>query len=79
MYDINANRWTQITDDTAAMGGPSLIFDHQGGDQKIMMIIITRRKLENLDEVSGANHEDEKRDDYHYDHYDHYHHYHCEL
>ena len=29
MYDINANRWTQITDDTAAMGGPSLIFDHQ--------------------------------------------------
>ena len=29
MYDIMANRWTQITDDTAAMGGPSLIFDHQ--------------------------------------------------
>ena len=29
MYDITANRWTQITDDTAAMGGPSLIFDHQ--------------------------------------------------
>ena len=28
-----------------------------------MMIIITRRKLENLNEVSGANHEDEKRDD----------------
>ena len=29
MYDITANRWTQITDDTSAMGGPSLIFDHQ--------------------------------------------------
>ena len=28
-----------------------------------MMRIITRRKLENLDEVSGANHEDEKRHD----------------
>ena len=29
MYDINEKRWTQITDDTAAMGGPNLIFDHQ--------------------------------------------------
>eukprot|EP00095_Tigriopus_kingsejongensis_P008585 maker-scaffold446_size168061-snap-gene-0.25 protein:Tk08585 transcript:maker-scaffold446_size168061-snap-gene-0.25-mRNA-1 annotation:"muskelin isoform x1" len=29
MYDINAARWTLITDDTAALGGPSLIFDHQ--------------------------------------------------
>jgi len=29
LYDIVANKWTQITDDTAANGGPSLIFDHQ--------------------------------------------------
>ncbi len=29
MYDISAGRWTMITDDTAAMGGPHLIFDHQ--------------------------------------------------
>ena len=29
MYDIPSNRWTQITDDTHAMGGPELIFDHQ--------------------------------------------------
>ena len=29
MYDITANKWTLITDDTSAMGGPSLIFDHQ--------------------------------------------------
>ena len=29
VYDIGTGKWTQITDDTAAMGGPSLIFDHQ--------------------------------------------------
>jgi len=29
MYDIVANKWTLITDDTSAMGGPALIFDHQ--------------------------------------------------
>jgi hypothetical protein len=29
MYDIVSARWTMITDDTAAMGGPHLIFDHQ--------------------------------------------------
>lgn len=29
VYDILSNRWTMITDDTLAMGGPSLIFDHQ--------------------------------------------------
>ena len=29
MYDIDSNQWTLITDDTAAMGGPSLVFDHQ--------------------------------------------------
>jgi len=29
VYDIGSNTWTQITDDTAALGGPSLIFDHQ--------------------------------------------------
>ena len=29
MYDIDASRWTLITDDTSAMGGPNLIFDHQ--------------------------------------------------
>jgi len=29
VYDILANKWTQITDDTSAMGGPNLIFDHQ--------------------------------------------------
>ena len=29
VYDIGADKWTQITDDTSAMGGPNLIFDHQ--------------------------------------------------
>lgn len=29
MYDISENKWTLITDDTASMGGPNLIFDHQ--------------------------------------------------
>lgn len=29
MYEVDRNIWTLITDDTASMGGPSLIFDHQ--------------------------------------------------
>ncbi|XP_074644616.1 muskelin-like isoform X2 [Tubulanus polymorphus] len=29
MYDIESGRWTLITEDTAAMGGPNLVFDHQ--------------------------------------------------
>lgn len=29
MYDIEANQWTLITDDTEAMGGPKAVFDHQ--------------------------------------------------
>ncbi len=29
VYDIPASRWTLITDDTASMGGPALVFDHQ--------------------------------------------------
>ena len=29
MYDIGSHHWTLITDDTASMGGPDLIFDHQ--------------------------------------------------
>ena len=29
VYDIMAAKWTLITDDTSAMGGPNLIFDHQ--------------------------------------------------
>jgi len=29
LYDIASGAWTQVTDDTAAVGGPSLIFDHQ--------------------------------------------------
>ena len=29
VYDIDNAKWTQITDDTVGMGGPSLIFDHQ--------------------------------------------------
>nr|XP_053629064.1 muskelin-like isoform X1 [Cherax quadricarinatus]XP_053629065.1 muskelin-like isoform X1 [Cherax quadricarinatus] len=29
MYDIENNKWTQVTEDTAALGGPRLIFDHQ--------------------------------------------------
>ena len=28
-YDIDANQWTMITDDTSTKGGPMLIFDHQ--------------------------------------------------
>ncbi|KAK3101684.1 hypothetical protein FSP39_005447 [Pinctada imbricata] len=29
MYDITSGKWTLITEDTHAMGGPKLIFDHQ--------------------------------------------------
>ncbi|KAK9498163.1 hypothetical protein O3M35_004041 [Rhynocoris fuscipes] len=29
VYDIETAKWTLITDDTSAMGGPLLIFDHQ--------------------------------------------------
>ncbi|RWS09436.1 muskelin-like protein [Dinothrombium tinctorium] len=29
VYDTEANKWQLITDDTAAMGGPKLVFDHQ--------------------------------------------------
>ncbi|XP_013792718.2 muskelin-like [Limulus polyphemus] len=29
VYDIDTNKWTLITDNTAEMGGPQLIFDHQ--------------------------------------------------
>ena len=27
MYDIGSGKWTLITEDTSAMGGPKLIFD----------------------------------------------------
>ena len=29
VYDTAARKWTLITDDTSAMGGPAPIFDHQ--------------------------------------------------
>ncbi|XP_011301120.1 muskelin [Fopius arisanus] len=29
VYDIESNKWTQISEDTGAVGGPRLIFDHQ--------------------------------------------------
>ncbi|XP_018909905.1 muskelin [Bemisia tabaci] len=29
VYDIESNSWTLISDDTASVGGPQLIFDHQ--------------------------------------------------
>ena len=29
MYDIPSRNWTLVTDDTHAMGGPKLVFDHQ--------------------------------------------------
>ncbi|XP_014207147.1 muskelin [Copidosoma floridanum] len=29
VYDIGCDKWTQISEDTAAVGGPELIFDHQ--------------------------------------------------
>lgn len=29
MYDIENNKWTQVTEDTASLGGPRLTFDHQ--------------------------------------------------
>ncbi|KAK7061161.1 Muskelin 1, intracellular mediator containing kelch motif [Halocaridina rubra] len=29
MYDIENNKWTLVTEDTASLGGPRLIFDHQ--------------------------------------------------
>ena len=28
MYELEADKWTLITDDTSAMGGPCLLFDH---------------------------------------------------
>ncbi|XP_033744964.1 muskelin-like isoform X1 [Pecten maximus] len=39
MYDIGSAKWTIITEDTHAMGGPKLIFDHQ------MVMDIERRTL----------------------------------
>ncbi|XP_017793080.1 PREDICTED: muskelin [Habropoda laboriosa] len=29
VYDIESDKWTQISEDTEAVGGPQLIFDHQ--------------------------------------------------
>lgn len=29
VYDIESNKWTQISEDTGTMGGPPLVFDHQ--------------------------------------------------
>ena len=29
MYDIETRKWTLITEDTGAMGGPRLVYDHQ--------------------------------------------------
>lgn len=29
MYDMENNKWTLVTEDTASLGGPRLIFDHQ--------------------------------------------------
>ena len=29
IYDIETDKWTRISEDTAAVGGPRLIFDHQ--------------------------------------------------
>ena len=29
VYSIRSNRWTLIHDDTAAHGGPPLLYDHQ--------------------------------------------------
>lgn len=29
LYDIESNTWTLITEDTGAMGGPQLVYDHQ--------------------------------------------------
>lgn len=28
-YDIDANTWTLLSEDTSADGGPKLVFDHQ--------------------------------------------------
>lgn len=28
-YDIDANSWTLLSEDTSADGGPKLVFDHQ--------------------------------------------------
>ena len=39
MYDIGSGKWTLITEDTSAMGGPKLIFDHQ------MVIDIEKQSL----------------------------------
>jgi len=39
LYDLSTGRWTLITDDTNAMGGPRLIFDHQ------MVMDVTKRVL----------------------------------
>lgn len=29
VYDIQSNKWSQISDDTSLKGGPQLVFDHQ--------------------------------------------------
>ena len=39
MLDFDCGKWTLITEDTASMGGPKLIFDHQ------MVIDVERQTL----------------------------------
>lgn len=39
VYDIDSNKWTLISEDTAAVGGPELIFDHQ------MLMDVTKRTI----------------------------------
>ena len=52
LFDLVSGRWTQITDDTAAMGGPNLIFDHQVSTHIVQRdpqnCGIERRHLSNL-------------------------------
>lgn len=41
MYELETDKWTLITDDTAAMGGPCLLFDHHlaiDSDQQMLYV-----------------------------------------
>lgn len=41
-YDINANTWTLLSEDTSADGGPKLVFDHQVAGVLSMSVSVTR-------------------------------------
>ncbi|CAG2105822.1 unnamed protein product [Medioppia subpectinata] len=57
IYDIQTNRWTLVCADTASMGGPALVFDHQMcmDLEKNSIYVFGGRVLSSSDERMAAN------------------------